>query len=168
MKTILTITISIIFLISCENQQKQIEESNNKTETIAKLVKGTVYGKPISEEYILSSEDLPNQLKEVEEISIKLKGQVNSVCQMSGCWLTLEIGNGETVHVTFKNEAFTLPKDITGQTAVIEGDATKEETSVETLKRAAKSEGKTQEEIDAISQPITGYYFEADGVTLVN
>ena len=110
---------------------------------------------------------LPIQLKEVEEISIKLKGQVNSVCQMSGCWFTLDIGNGETAHVTFKDEAFTLPKDIAGQTAVVEGYATKEETSVETLKRAAKSEGKTQEEIEAISQPVIEYYFEAVGVTII-
>jgi hypothetical protein len=162
MKTPILLIALIIFFASCENQQ------NQRTNSDIKVVEGEIFGNKITENNILSSKLLSLQMKNNEPLELKLKGRINAVCQGSGCWLNMDIGNGETVHVTFKNEAFTLPKDITGKTAIIDGIAITEIVSVEMQKRMAQKEGKAQVEIDAITKPLIEYYFEAEGVTLLN
>lgn len=164
MKTFISLLFSILIFASCENQQKQ--KTSQETTNITNQVEGNIYGKAISNEGIISAEKLVQELKIIDEKELKLEGKVDAVCQGSGCWVNIDIGNGETAHVTFKDEAFVLPKDIAGQTAVIEGIAVTEVISVEMQKRMAEEEGMSQEEIDEITDPLTEYYFEAEGVTL--
>lgn len=166
MKTFITLIFSLLIFISCENQQKQ--KTNNLPTDITNPVDGKIYGEAISNENIISAEKLPLALKNNDEKELKLIGKIDAVCQGSGCWVDIDMGNGETVHVTFKDEAFVLPKDVAGQTATIEGIAVTEVVSVEMQKRMAKEEGLTQTEIDKITEPLTEYYFEAVGVTLKN
>jgi len=154
-----------MIFVSCENQQKQ--KTNQETTDITNQADGTVYGKAISNEGILSADKLSLELKSTDEKELKLEGKIDAVCQGSGCWVNLDIGEGEIVHVTFKDEAFTLPKDIGGQTAIIEGIAITEVVSIEMQKRMAEEEGLTQTEIDEITEPLTEYYFEAVGVTVI-
>jgi hypothetical protein len=85
---------------------------------------------------------------------------------MSGCWMDLAMDDDEIIHVTFKDDSFLLPKDAAGKTAIIEGVATYEEIPVDMLKHMAEDEGKTQEEIDAITEPKLEYTFVAKGVIL--
>ena len=101
-----------------------------------------------------------------EEVEVKLVGNVDAVCQMTGCWMDVEIADCETVHVTFKDDKFLMPNDASGKKAIIEGVATFEEIPVDMLKHLAQDEGKTQEEIDAINEPAMEYTFVATGVIL--
>ena len=55
---------------------------------------------------------------------------------------------------------------LAGKTAVIEGVATYEEVPVKMLKNLAEEDGKSQEEIDAITEPKMEYTFVAKGVLL--
>jgi len=168
MKILSILIISLILFASCENQPTQKEATANKVASIENQVKGVIYGIPIKDDNIISTIELPVLLKTDSEKELKLKGNVNAVCQGSGCWVDIEIGEGEIVHVTFKDEAFTLPKDIAGKTAVFSGVATTEVVSVKMLKQMAEEEGQSQEEINEITQPLTEYYFEADGLTLIS
>ncbi len=167
MKIFITLVFSILILVSCQNQQTQKETTKKETISIEKQVNGVVYGKSINDDNITDATNLPSLLKSNNEKNLKLRGEVYEVCQGSGCWVEIEIGNGEIVHITFKDEAFTLPKDIAGKNAVISGIASTEIISVEMQKRIAKKEGLTQEKINNITEPLTEYYFEADGVTLI-
>lgn len=96
----------------------------------------------------------------------KVTGKVTSVCQAKGCWMTLDAGNGETMMVTFKDYAFFVPKDITGQTVVIDGKAEIREVSIDEQRHLAADAGKSQQEIDAITKPKEELRFVADGVII--
>jgi hypothetical protein len=70
------------------------------------------------------------------------------------------------IKVTFKDYAFFIPLDSKGKTATIEGYAKKELIPVDLLKHYAEDENKSQEEIDAITEPELTYTFEAAGVII--
>jgi hypothetical protein len=80
--------------------------------------------------------------------------------------MDLDLENGETMTVRFKDYGFFVPKDADGRIAIIEGWAKKDTTSVELLRHYAEDAGKTKEEIEAITEPEIGYSFEAKGVII--
>ena len=124
------------------------------------------FGEEITADNAVAATELPALLEGKETVTVKLAGDVESVCQMTGCWMDIDIGNDETVHVTFKDDGFLMPMDAAGKRAVIEGVATYEEISVDMLKHLAEDEGKSQEEIDAITEPRMEYTLVAKGVIL--
>lgn len=124
------------------------------------------FGKAISAEGASNVQNLMHDSK-AENYTGKVTGTVVSVCQNKGCWMKLDAGNGQTMMVTFKDYGFFVPKDIAGQTVVIDGVAAMKTVSVEEQRHYAKDAGKTQAEIDAITQPKTELSFVADGVLLV-
>lgn len=164
MKYLLLIATLVVTLNSCNNASQTKNKSDKKQ--VLNPVEGEVYGNKIANENIMMATTLHQQMADEDEMELKLEGNIEAVCQMSGCWMDMDLGDGEIVHVTFKDEAFTLPKDVTGKNAVIEGVTIRQEVPVAELKKAAKAEGKSQDEIDAINKPKVEYYFEADGVTL--
>ena len=106
-----------------------------------------------------------NNMKEGDTVAMKFRSKVNSVCQMKGCWMRLDLGD-EEVHVTFKDYGFFVPMDIAEEEVIVEGIAYVEMTDVETLKHFAEDAGKPQEEIDAITEPQLTYAFLSSGVLL--
>lgn len=74
--------------------------------------------------------------------------------------------NNDEIFVKFKDYGFFVPLNCEGRTAVMEGWAYKDVQSVEELKHYAFDAGKTQEEIDSITEPEVTYTFLADGVVL--
>lgn len=98
----------------------------------------------------------------LEDVTITAK--VSEVCQMKGCWMTLEKPDGSTMHVKFKDYALFMPKDLAGKEVVLHGKAKVTTTSVDELKHLAQDGGKSEEEIAAITEPKTDLAFMADGV----
>ncbi|MDX1531279.1 MAG: DUF4920 domain-containing protein [Rhodothermales bacterium] len=89
---------------------------------------------------------------------VRVAGTVNKVCQMRGCWLTLENPVGDPVRVLVPkdeegNYAYTFPTDLGPQRVVLEGVARVETLDVETQRHLAEDEGRSQAEIDAITEP---------------
>lgn len=166
------LTIAIVaFFAACncggENKQEAEGGHDGHHEGAVKPTSSTGnFGATITSENAMAASDLPLLLADKEEIEIKLVGEVAAVCQMTGCWMDVEIGDGQIVHVTFEDDKFLMPKDATGKKAVIEGVATYEEIPVSMLKHLAEDEGKSQEEIDAITIPAMEYTFVAKGVIL--
>jgi len=167
---ILSITI-IALLSACncggENKQEAEGAHDGHHEGAVKPTTSTGnFGEAITSDNAMEAAMLPALLADKETIDVKLVGDVAAVCQMTGCWMDVEMADGETVHVTFKDDAFLLPKDAAGKKAVIEGVATYEEIPVSMLKHLAEDEGKSQEEIDAINKPEMEYTIVAKGVIL--
>ncbi len=73
---------------------------------------------------------------------VLITGQVTSVCQEMGCWLSLDAGNGKALIVRFKDHAFTVPKDLAGKTVQVQGvfAATVEEDHAEEHEHEASDE----------------------------
>lgn len=161
----LAVTLLIIFSSCCNQDDKKVHDSKHETAEAPTSSIGN-FGEDITVDDAISTTMLPELLVGKEMVDIKLTGNVSAVCQMSGCWVDIDMGNDEIIHVTFKDDSFLLPKDATGKTAIIEGIASFEEVSVDMLKHIAEDEGKSQEEIDAIMEPKLEYTFVAKGVIL--
>ncbi len=68
---------------------------------------------------------------------VTLAGTVHAVCQMKGCWLTLQSLDGQSVRVDVARTddgdyAFTVPKDISGRHAIARGILQKAHTDAAT------------------------------------
>jgi len=92
--------------------------------------------------------------------------KVDEVCQSKGCWMKLNLEDGNQVMVKFKDYGFFMPKDIAGKEVIINGIAFVDEMSVEDQRHYAEDAGKSEDEIQAIKSPKKTYSFEADGVLL--
>lgn len=122
------------------------------------------FGKQIDDKKAMAAAELPAKMGDKSEIQAKVTGTVESVCQVKGCWMKVNLDNGETMRVVFKDYAFFVPKDITGKTVVFEGEAKKTTVPVEHLKHYAQDAGKSKEEIAKITEPKDELTFVADGV----
>ena len=106
-------------------------------------------------------------LGDEDEMDCKIKAEVITSCKKKGCWMDVKMANGETMKVTFKDYGFFVPTDgLNGKTAYLEGKAMRSVTDVATLKHYAEDAGKSQEEIDAITEPEESIRFEATGVII--
>ncbi|OIQ20224.1 MAG: DUF4920 domain-containing protein [Flavobacterium sp. MedPE-SWcel] len=110
--------------------------------------------------------DKYKSLKIGDTVSVKFRSKINEVCQKKGCWMSMELAEGEESFVKFKDYAFFVPLNAGDQEAIVHGKAFVSEVSVADLKHYAKDEGKSQEEIDKIVDPKVTYGFEADGVLI--
>ena len=124
------------------------------------------FGATITADNAIAASELPGLLADKEQVNAKLAGDIQAVCKMSGCWVDVAMDNGEIIHVTFKDDAFVLPKDAAGKSTIIEGIGSFEEIPVSMLKHLAEDDGKSQEEIDAITEPKMEYIFVAHGVII--
>lgn len=147
----------VILLFSCNGSSSTQENSSNDFE---------IYGEEISPKDAIASEDFFNVFTEGDSIELKIKGTVQDVCTKKGCWMTMTIGEDEEMMVRFKDYGFFVPLNCDGRTAIVEGWAYKDGLSVEELKHYAFDAGKTEEEINAITEAEVSYTFMAKGVIL--
>ena len=124
------------------------------------------YGAKITPDGAKPASELPALMKKKKELNVKITGPVLEACKVKGCWMMVDLGNGQKMRVSFKDYAFFVPKNSGGKTAVMEGVATWQETTVKELKHYAKDAGKSQAEIDAIKEPLRELVFEAKGVII--
>lgn len=129
------------------------------------------FGEWVDESNLESSQDmmdLYNGLTSGETLRAKFTGKVKEVCQAKGCWMKLELTDGNEAMVRFKDYAFFMPKDIAGKHVTVDGIAFAEEMSIEDQKHYAKDGGATKEQLEKITMPKKTYSFEASGVLIKN
>lgn len=167
MKNLLILLILSIF-VSCEpNNKKDNEKADTPLETAKQEVPYASFGAQIDKKDAYTAERL-NELylgMEVgDTVDVKFASKINSVCKKKGCWMKLELAEDKETMVRFKDYGFFVPKNSEGRDVVVEGFAFLDETSVDDLKHYAEDEGKSKEEIDAITEPKITYSFTATGV----
>lgn len=154
----------VAMAIAC-GQSTSTQTAEKATEAIASAGTEQFFGDKITADSAVSIDKLKELMGDKTELSVKLEAPIEAVCQKKGCWMDLKT-EGEPVRVTFKDYAFFMPKDASGRTAIVDGVAKVEETSVADLQEYAKDAGKTKEEIAAIKEPKKELVFEASGVIL--
>lgn len=145
-------------LIACNSGTTPQTTENTATETY--------YGEKINADNAISVDELATVMGDKTEMPVKITGEVADVCQKKGCWMELKTADGKGLRITFKDYGFFMPKDCHGKTAIAEGIAKIEETSIADLQEYAKDAGKSAEEIAAITTPQKELVFEANGVIL--
>ena len=124
------------------------------------------FGEKIDEKGAVKPADFLNKMESSDSINVKLEAKIVTCCRKKGCWMDLDLENGTTMKVRFKDYEFFVPKDADGRMAVVQGVAKKEVIDVATLRHYAEDAGKSEEEIAAITEPEKGYSFTASGVII--
>lgn len=155
-------------VVACGQPAENSEETTDSTAVteVAEVMEPGYYGDTISTDGAITTDEMVAQLEGKDSLTVKVTGEISGVCQKKGCWMDIPLANGETMKVKFKDYAFFVPMNSTGQTATLEGTVRKVEYSVAELRHLASDAGKTQEEIDAITEPEVKYSFMANGVAI--
>ncbi|HEX9828115.1 MAG TPA: DUF4920 domain-containing protein [Flavobacteriaceae bacterium] len=167
MNKFLSLALLLMLLVSCKEQTKTNTTEVEDTAAIAY----TAVGLQINDADALSSEQMSDNfegLKVWDTLNTKMVAKVDAVCQAKGCWMTLNLEDGNQVMVKFKDYGFFVPKDIAGKEVIVNGLAFVEEVSVDEQRHYAEDAGKSAEEIAAITTPKKTFSFEADGVLIKN
>lgn len=169
----LLFALPIILLASCggDNSENTAENSEGieANASSAEMQEMNFYGDTITADGAIAPAEFLAQIEGTDTLKTKVEASINETCKMKGCWMTLDMENGEQMRVSFKDYAFFVPKDgMQGKKAIIEGFAYTDTISVDHLKHLAEDEGKSPEEIAAITEPEVGVNFEAHGVIIRN
>lgn len=164
MKNILTAFTLLALFASCQTNQTT---DSSEQEPLAEAISYKSYGEEILSDRAQSVFALNQLMKNQDSLNLKLTGEIEKTCKMKGCWMTIKTGDSTSMRVTFKDYGFFVPKEgMEGKNTIIEGSVTKTMTSVDVLRHYAQDEGKSAEEINAITEPLEEYAFIATGVLI--
>ncbi|CAN5327490.1 hypothetical protein BH09BAC5_BH09BAC5_19780 [soil metagenome] len=153
---------SALIFSSCGNSSDKSAVDSAKKDSVMVAY----FGDTITTEGAIPTDQIKTKLGSQDKAEMKVEGKIVSVCQKKGCWMELELPNNESIHVSFKDYGFFVPKDASGKSVVMQGVAMHDTTSVEMLKELASDAGKSKEEIEKITTPEIGVVFEASGVII--
>ena len=160
MKKLLLLSLSAVLLASC-GEEKEVKTATIDGETVS------YYGEEITPENAISVEELDNKMANNTSLNTKVEGKIIETCGKKGCWMSVDMGDGDDMLVTFKDYGFFVPTEgVGGKTAVFEGVCVHDTLSVDWLRHVAEDAGRSQEEIEAITEPEIALAFEATGVII--
>ena len=108
-----------------------------------------------------------NTMKEGKDsVYATFSAPINAICQKKGCWMELDLGNGENALVRFKDYGFFVPMDATGEIAMVEGAMKIDTLDVDWLRHQASDAGKSDSVIASINTFEISYSIMATGVAL--
>ena len=171
MKRIFLLLMLVTFVFSCKNENKQTEENIDIAQDMSEkqAISYSSFGKEINDSDALSAKRMATQFESMtigDSIDTKMIAKVEEVCQAKGCWMKVDLGNGEQAMVKFKDYGFFMPKDIAGKEVVLNGKAFVNEVPVDEQRHYAEDAGQSAEEIAKITEPKKTFSFVADGVLL--
>lgn len=152
------LVVLLVCLMACKTGKKDLDKTVFVT-----------FGDKITADNAISNNEMAKKfddLKVGDTINVKFKSTIDAVCQKKGCWIKVPLDNERQSFVKFKDYAFFMPFNSAGSQVILNGKAFKNEISVKELQHYAKDAGKSEEEIQKITEPKVTYSFLADGVLL--
>lgn len=157
-------------------EEVTVEETETHEEIVAEdteTEEGDVYvdgwlskGDKITADGALTTDEMLAKFEADGGFEGKVSTEILACCQKKGCWMRVDLGNDQEMRVSFKDYGFFVPLDSKGSQVIMQGKAYTDTVSVEMLKHLAEDAGKSQEEIDQITEPEVAMAFEASGVLL--
>jgi hypothetical protein len=163
MKKLLFIAMTGLLLTSCK------KENQEEVTAPQEEVKYASFGEKIEADGLISKDSLYNlyaSMSPTDTIQVKFASKIQEVCAKKGCWMNVDLAEDKNAFIRFKDYGFFMPLNAAGSEVVVEGKAFMDIVSVDDLKHFAKDANKTQEEIDAITEPKITYAFTANGVLI--
>lgn len=153
-------------LYSCNTNSSAQAEQVTETETEMQDRAGEVFGAEENFSNAMDLAELEMKLSKSDTLeNVSVQGEVTSVCQAKGCWMT--IAGRDDMMVKFKDYGFFMPKDIDGRDVIMHGKAYYQITPLDELRHYAEDAGKSAEEIAAITETKKELRFLASGVLLL-
>ena len=164
MKKLLFGCLIATFFIACGQQtDPATEAANANTED-----PNQYFGAKITADNAMTFNQLLTKMESSDSVQTKVVGTVESVCKKKGCWMNIVSNDTDKeMFVKFVDYGFFMPLDCEGRTMVMEGVAYREVTPVDELRHYAEDEGKSEEEINAITEPLEELKFMASGVVML-
>lgn len=132
----------------------------------AQNVKGSaVYGDSIKEGNVLDLGGMQTIMQKAEKMDMRLLGKVDNVCGKDGCCIMMKLENGKAMCVTFKNQAFVVPKSVIGKNIMLKGTAYRDTALIKKQHQYAISAGLISKQ--ETTQPTPELAFEASGVVIL-
>jgi hypothetical protein len=105
--------------------------------------------------------------KDVTKVEFTISAQIEKVCQSAGCWISIDLGNGQQLRVNFKDH-FRIPmKTKIGTKVYFHGVAFWDSVPIDLQRYYARAANESEEEIYKITSPKPEMAFTADGIVLV-
>jgi hypothetical protein len=151
-------------LVACNSSQPT---ENTEAVEVVESTGFEIFGdENITPEGVMEADAMLAMLEDEDSVQVKIRGTITECCQKKGCWMNLELENGKTMLVRFKDYEFFVPMDAAGRKTIIEGLAKRQVLDVDWLRHQAEDAGKSAEEIAAINEPQTRLTFMATGVII--
>lgn len=166
MKNIFPALLISISLWSCNQSGQPLFSPAQPTSLAAADGEKILRGEEVDESAAISVAELIKLMEGKDKLEVTVKARVEECCQKKGCWMKVDMGNGQTMMVTFKDYGFFVPLESAGKTAIMKGIAYYDTISVDMLRHYAEDAGKSKEEIEAITESSYALAFEASGVVL--
>lgn len=147
-------------------QQETPQPEDGITDSTAVVSNMLYRGDSITADGAITPAQMLAEFEKNQGFEGKIETEVISCCQKKGCWMKVDLGNGEEMRVTFKDYGFFVPLESAGKKVIMQGSAYTDTVSVDMLKHLAEDAGKTEEEIEAINQPEVTLAFEATGLII--
>jgi hypothetical protein len=159
----LIMMVAVSFLAACGSHNHEHAEGTEATADTTATNAGW-YGEEFEITEAISGVEMAALMNDSSNNEFIVEGTIQECCQKKGCWMKVDMGNGEAMRVTFKDYGFFVPLDAAGSTMTMKGIAMYDTLSVDYLKHLAEDAKASQEEIDAITEPELALVFEATGV----
>ena len=164
-KNAILIVMAVFMFYSCKNEgagkaAKEIEKQE---------VTYLSFGENIKADNSISNAEMAEKYKDLKEgdtLNVKFSAPIKEVCKSKGCWMRLDLGNGQESYVNFKDYGFFMPMNADGREVSVNGKAFVKVATVDELQHLAKDAGNSAEEIAKITEPKYTLAFEADGVLM--
>ncbi|SFB12197.1 DUF4920 domain-containing protein [Algoriphagus aquimarinus] len=160
------LALGVALTTACQNQKSETVLAEVGTEVSASDSIPGGYGASLDVSGVVSPAEMVLVVEKEGNFEGKISGEIKEVCTKKGCWLTMELPNGENMRVTFKDYEFFVPTTSQGYPIILEGIAVLTETDVETLRHYAEDGGMSKEEVAKITEPKREITFEAVGVVI--
>ena len=167
MKKLLFMIPAAAMLFSCGGGHDHDHDHNNDADSTA-VVEPAInyYGEQIDAEGAMSTADFKAAMADTTEMDVKLQTTIIESCQKMGCWMSVDV-EGDEMMVYMNDHSFFVPKQgVGGLNCIVEGTAYYDTLSVEFLQHLAEDANKSQEEIDAITEPEYQLAINAMGVII--
>ena len=163
---VVILTLAVAFCAACQNQKSDsVDHEIASTEAVSDTIPGN-YGAMVEPDGVVSPSQMISIIEKDGNFEGKITGEIKEVCTKKGCWLTMDLPNGETMRVTFKDYEFFVPTTSQGYPVILDGVAILTETDVETLRHYAEDGGMSKEDVEKITEPKREITFEAVGVKI--
>ncbi|MFM9056533.1 MAG: DUF4920 domain-containing protein [Bacteroidota bacterium] len=165
MKNTLLIALAACTITACTQQQKAETEEAVTVDTVSST--GS-FGMQINEDGAITMDSLVTLYNAgmLPMEGLKVQGAISECCQKKGCWMSIRREDGKTMRVSFKDYGFFVPKNAGGYTAIMQGKAYVDTTSVEDLRHFAEDAEVTEDSLAKITEPLLELTFEAEGVII--
>lgn len=151
-----------LILSACSSQNTEINADSAPVDS----TKAGWFGEQFAYTDVVPAAQVVSLMNDSSSNEFVVEGTIQECCQKKGCWMKVDMGNGEFMRVSFKDYGFFVPLDAAGRTMVMKGVASFDTLDVDYLKHLAEDAKKTQAEIDSITKPELALTFEATGVLI--